>query len=36
MLCLDDGFHQLLHLRLAWVNGRFDAFFPLATASPKP
>ena len=24
-----DGFHNLLHLRLAWVNGRFDElFFP--------
>jgi hypothetical protein len=28
----DDGFNYLLHLRLAWVNGRFDAFF----SSPSP
>lgn len=26
----DDGFNHLLHLRLAWVNGRFDALFALA------
>ena len=29
----EDGFNHLLHLRLAWVNGRFDDLFPLA-ASP--
>ena len=29
----EDGFNHLLHLRLAWVNGRFDALFPLA---PSP
>jgi len=23
----EDGFNHLLHLRLAWVNGRFDALF---------
>jgi len=23
----EDGFNHLLHLRLAWVNGRFDSFF---------
>jgi hypothetical protein len=26
----EDGFNHLLHLRLAWVNGRFDALFALA------
>jgi hypothetical protein len=26
----EDGFNHLLHLRLAWVNGRFDALFGLA------
>jgi hypothetical protein len=31
----EDGFNHLLHLRLAWVNGRFDALFPSTTASPK-
>ncbi len=31
----DDGFNHLLHLRLAWVNGRFDALF-LPAASPNP
>jgi hypothetical protein len=31
----DDGFNHLLHLRLAWVNGRFDALF-LPEASPNP
>jgi len=31
----EDGFNHLLHLRLAWVNGRFDAFFPACTPSPK-
>lgn len=30
----EDGFNHLLHLRLAWVNGRFDALFPLH-ASPN-
>jgi len=25
----EDGFNPLLHLRLAWVNGRFDALFNL-------
>jgi hypothetical protein len=24
----EDGFNHLLHLRLCWVNGRFDALFP--------
>jgi len=31
----EDGFNLLLHLRLAWVNGRFDSFFLAATPSPK-
>ncbi len=31
----EDGFNHLLHLRLAWVNGRFDAFFPVFNPSPK-
>jgi hypothetical protein len=31
-----DGFNHLLHLRLAWVNGRFDSFFPLHKPSPNP
>jgi hypothetical protein len=26
----EDGFNHLLHLRLAWVNGRFEALFGLA------
>jgi hypothetical protein len=26
----EDGFNHLLHLRLAWVNGRFDHLFALA------
>ena len=26
----EDGFNHLLHLRLAWVNGRFDDLLPLA------
>ena len=30
----DDGFDHLLHLRLAWVNGRFDGLFSLE-ASPS-
>ena len=29
----EDGFNHLLHLRLDWVNGRFDALFALA---PSP
>jgi hypothetical protein len=31
----EDGFHHLLHLRLAWVNGRFDDLFILIQ-SPNP
>lgn len=31
----EDGFNHLLHLRLAWVNGRFDALFPICSLSPK-
>ena len=31
----EDGFNHLLHLRLAWVNGRFDPFFSSSTPSPK-
>jgi hypothetical protein len=31
----EDGFNHLLHLRLAWVNGRFEALFVLAL-SPNP
>ena len=27
----EDGFNHLLHLRLAWVNGRFDALFAVPT-----
>ena len=30
----EDGFNHLLHLRLDWVNGRFDDLFALA-ASPN-
>jgi len=30
----EDGFNHLLHLRLAWVNGRFDHLFPNSTPSP--
>lgn len=30
----EEGFNHLLHLRLAWVNGRFDTLFPLE-ASPN-
>ena len=30
----EDGFNHLLHLRLAWVNGRFEALFGL-TLSPS-
>lgn len=31
----EDGFNHLLHLRLAWVNGRFDSFFPHSSPSPN-
>jgi len=31
----EEGFNHLLHLRLAWVNGRFEALFGLAQ-SPNP
>lgn len=31
----EDGFNHLLHLRLAWINGRFDTLFPLEV-SPNP
>ena len=31
----EEGFNHLLHLRLAWVNGRFEALFGLAL-SPNP
>jgi len=31
----EEGFNHLLHLRLAWVNGRFEALFDLAQ-SPNP
>jgi hypothetical protein len=31
----EDGFNHLLHLRLAWVNGRFDSCFAALTPSPK-
>ena len=31
----EDGFNHLLHLRLAWVNGRFEALFGLALI-PEP
>jgi hypothetical protein len=31
----EDGFNHLVHLRLAWVNGRFEALFGLAL-SPNP
>ena len=31
----EDGFNHLLHLRLAWVNGRFDLLFPDSTF-PSP
>jgi hypothetical protein len=26
----EDGFNHLVHLRLAWVNGRFETLFGLA------
>lgn len=31
----EDGFNHLLHLRLAWVNGRFDSLFDSSAPSPK-
>ena len=31
----EDGFNPLVHLRLAWVNGRFETLFGLAQ-SPNP
>jgi hypothetical protein len=31
----EDGCNHLLHLRLAWVNGRFEALFGV-TLSPNP
>jgi len=31
----EEGFNHLLHLRVAWVNGRFDTLFSLEV-SPKP
>ena len=31
----EEGFNHLLHLRLAWVNGRFEVLFGLAL-SPNP
>jgi hypothetical protein len=31
----EDGFNHLVHLRLAWGNGRFEALFAL-TLSPNP
>lgn len=31
----EEGFNHLLHLRLAWVNGRFDALFEAELPSPK-
>jgi hypothetical protein len=31
----EPGFTHLLHLRLAWVNQRFDGLFPEDTAMPK-
>ncbi len=30
----EEGFNHLLHLRLAWVNGRFDNSLP-GQASPN-
>jgi hypothetical protein len=30
----EDGFNHLLHLRLAWVNSRFDAMFLENAQSP--
>jgi len=31
----ESGFNRLIHLRLAWVNQRFDNFFPDAALSPN-
>jgi hypothetical protein len=31
----EAGFNHLLHLRLAWVNQRFDSFFPDRVPSPN-
>jgi hypothetical protein len=31
----EEGFNHLLHLRLAWVNSRFDDLFPCCQASPN-
>jgi len=31
----EPGFNHLLHLRLAWVNQRFDRFFPAMIPSPN-
>jgi hypothetical protein len=31
----EDGFNHLLHLRLAWVDGRFDDLFLLVAPQPK-
>lgn len=31
----EDGFNALLHLRVSWVNGQFDDFFPLMNPSPN-
>ena len=31
----EPGFNHLLHLRLAWVNQRFDSFFPVMVPSPN-
>jgi hypothetical protein len=31
----EPGFDHLLHLRLAWVNQRFDSFFPAMIPSPN-
>jgi hypothetical protein len=31
----EPGFNHLLHLRLAWVNQRFDSFFPELLPSPN-
>ena len=31
----EAGFNHLLHLRLAWINQRFDSFFPDRVPSPN-
>ena len=31
----EPGFNHLLHLRLAWVNQRFDSLFPEMLPSPN-